>query len=334
MRENVIFLQSSIRTKDPKSSVRTYLNDNISVKPKALNEVFQVRQSIEASWKQVKKIGNETDLTLVDLDGLLPSATITVVSITASTTSGKRLPEQVLQNTIDACDRSLALDSSRKRVLEFLEARMEHIAPNVSAIVGSAVAAKLMVTAGGLSPLANLPSCTVRLLGAKKTNLAGFSTATTSQFRVGYIEQVDIFQSTPPSLRMRACRLLAGKSILAARIDSVRGHRTGNRGRALCDMIHKAIEKWQEPPPAKRPKPKPLLVPDCKSQTRRGGRRLRRMKQRYAITDMRKMANRIQFGVAEETYLGDGLGEGYGMLGQALRVSVAKSKHAAKFAKK
>ncbi|KAF7151802.1 hypothetical protein RHSIM_Rhsim02G0180300 [Rhododendron simsii] len=67
---------------------------------------------------------------------------------------------------------------------------------------------------------------------------------------------------------------------------------------------------WQEPPPAKRPKP--LLVPDCKPKKKRGGRRrLRRMKQRYAITDMRKMANRIQFGVAEETYLGDGLGEGY-----------------------
>ncbi|KAE9463980.1 hypothetical protein C3L33_04169, partial [Rhododendron williamsianum] len=139
--------------------------------------------------------------------------------------------------------------------------------------------------------------------------------------------------STPPSLRMRACRLLAGKSILAARIDSVNGHPTGNKGRALRDKIHKTIEKWQEPPPAKRPKP--LLVPDdCKPKKKRGGRRLRRMKQRYAITDMRKMAGRIQFGVAEETYLGDGLGEGYGMLGQALRVSVAKSKLAAKLAKK
>ncbi|KAG5522696.1 hypothetical protein RHGRI_034738 [Rhododendron griersonianum] len=292
------------------SIVHNFIRDNYRSKFPELQSL--VYHPIDYA-RLVKKIGNETDLTLVDLDGLLPSATIMVVSITASTTSGKRLPEQVLQNTIDACDRSLALDSSRKKVLDFLETRMEHIAPNLSAIVGSAVAAKLMVTAGGLSPLANLPSCTVRLLGAKKTNLAGFSTVTTSQFRVGYIEQTHIFQSTPPSLRMLACRLLAGKSILAARIDSVSGHPTGNKGRALRDKILKTIEKWQEPPPAKRPKP--LLVPDCKPKKRRGGRRLRRMKQRYAITDMRKMANRIQFGVAEETYLGDGLGEGYGMLG-------------------
>ena len=45
----------------------------------------------------VKAIGNEVDLTMVDLDGVLPSATIMVVSVTASTTSGTPLPEEALQ---------------------------------------------------------------------------------------------------------------------------------------------------------------------------------------------------------------------------------------------
>lgn len=152
----------------------------------------------------VKKIGNEMDLTLVDLEGILPSAIIMVVSVTASTTSGKPLPEDVLQKAIDACDRALALDSAKKKVLDFVESRMGYISPNLSAIVGSAVAAKLMGTAGGLSSLAKMPACNVQLLGAKKKTLAGFSTAT-STLRVGFLEQTEIFQSTPPSLRMRAC---------------------------------------------------------------------------------------------------------------------------------
>ncbi|TKY63137.1 U4/U6 small nuclear ribonucleoprotein Prp31 [Spatholobus suberectus] len=283
----------------------------------------------------VKKIGNEVDLTLVDLEGLLPSAIIMVVSVTASTTTGKPLPEEVLSKTVEACDRALDLDSAKKKVLDFVESRMGYIAPNLSAIVGSAVAAKLMGTAGGLAALAKMPACNVQLLGAKKKNLAGFSTAT-SQFRVGYLEQTEIFQTTPPSLRMRACRLLAAKSTLAARVDSIRGDPSGNTGRAFKDEIHKKIEKWQEPPPAKQPKPLP--VPDSEPKKKRGGRRLRKMKERYAITDMRKLANRMQFGVPEESSLGDGLGEGYGMLGQAgsgkLRVSVGQSKLAAKVAKK
>ncbi|XP_021900401.1 U4/U6 small nuclear ribonucleoprotein Prp31 homolog isoform X2 [Carica papaya] len=283
----------------------------------------------------VKKIGNEMDLTLVDLEGLLPSAIIMVVSVTASTTSGKPLPDDVLQKTAEACDRALDLDSAKKKVLDFVESRMGYIAPNLSAIVGSAVAAKLMGTAGGLSALAKIPACNVQLLGNKKRNLAGFSTAT-SQFRVGYLEQTEIFQSTPPALRMRACRLLAAKSTLAARVDSTRGDPSGSTGRALREEIRKKIEKWQEPPPAKQPKPLP--VPDSEPKKKRGGRRLRKMKERYAITDMRKLANRMQFGVPEESSLGDGLGEGYGMLGQAgsnkLRVSRVQSKLSAKVAKK
>ncbi|KNA25411.1 hypothetical protein SOVF_006860 [Spinacia oleracea] len=283
----------------------------------------------------VKKIGNEIDLTLVDLEGLLPSAIIMVVSVTASTTSGKPLPEEVLQKTVEACDRAIELDSARKKVLDFVESRMVYIAPNISAIVGSAVAAKLMGTAGGLSSLAKMPACNVQLLGAKRKNTAGFSTAT-SQFRVGYIEQTEIFQSTPPPLRMRACRLLAAKTTLAARVDSTRGDLTGKTGRTLREDIRKKIEKWQEPPPPKIPKPLP--VPDSEPKKKRGGRRLRKMKERYAVTDMRKLANRMQFGVPEESSLGDGLGEGYGMLGQAgsgkLRMSAGPSKLAAKVAKK
>ncbi|NIG84232.1 hypothetical protein [Lacticaseibacillus casei] len=71
-------------------------------------------------------------------------------------------------------------------------------------------------TAGGLGALAKMPACNVQLLGAKRKNLAGFSSAT-SQFRVGYLEQTEVFQSTPPALRTRACsraEMVVGRSDL------------------------------------------------------------------------------------------------------------------------
>jgi hypothetical protein len=45
------------------------------------------------------------------------------------------------------------------------------------------------------------------------------------------------------------------------------------------------IAKWQEPPPAKQIKPLP--APDAEVKKRRGGRRLRKMKERYGLTDVR-----------------------------------------------
>ncbi|CAN0892906.1 U4/U6 small nuclear ribonucleoprotein Prp31 homolog [Linum grandiflorum] len=279
----------------------------------------------------VKRIGNEIDLTPVDLEGLLPSVSIMVVSMTASTTSGKPLPVDVVQKTTAACDQALILDSAKKMVLDFVESRMGYSAPNVSAIVGSAVAAKIIGAAGGLAALTRMPS----FLGAKKKNLAGFSGAT-SQFRVGYFEQTEIFQNTTPSLRNHACKLLADQLMLAVRVDSGRGDPSGNYGRTLREQISKKIEKWQEPLPAKQPKPLP--VPDSEPKKKRGGQRQRKRKERYAVTDMRKLSNRMQFGIPEESSLGDGLGVGYGLLGQAgsgkLRVAASQNKLAAKVAKK
>jgi len=142
--------------------VHNFIRDNYRLKFPELESL--VHHPIDYA-RVVKKIGNEMDLTVVDLEGLLPSAIIMVVSVTASTTSGKPLPEENLKKTVDICDQALALDLAKKKVLDFVESRVGHIAPNLSAIVGTEVAVKLMGTAGGLSALAKMPACNVQVLG-------------------------------------------------------------------------------------------------------------------------------------------------------------------------
>ncbi|OIT07606.1 hypothetical protein A4A49_07080 [Nicotiana attenuata] len=83
---------------------------------------------------------------------------------------------------------------------------------------------------------------------------------------------------------------LADKSMLAARIDSNRGKPTGEYGKSLKEEILKKIEKSQERPPARLPKS--LSVPkDTKPKNKRGGGRDRKRKERYEMTDSRKLAN-------------------------------------------
>ena len=47
------------------------------------------------------------------------------------------------------------------------------------------------------------------------------------------------------------------------------------------------MAKWQEPPPAKQTRVLP--VPDMEPKKRRGGRRARKYKERYGLTDTRKV---------------------------------------------
>lgn len=70
----------------------------------------------------------------------------------------------ILRETKAASNRAVFLDSLKNKVLEFLEISMEFIAPNISAIVGSSIAAKLIGTAGGIAELAKMPSCDLQRL--------------------------------------------------------------------------------------------------------------------------------------------------------------------------
>eukprot|EP00741_Cyanophora_paradoxa_P007337 tig00001107_g7097.t1 len=258
----------------------------------------------------VRTIGNEMDMTLIDLTGILPSATIMVVSVTGSTTSGTPLDDAQLANVMQGCTEILELDACKKKIIDYVESRMSFIAPNVSAIVGSSIAAKIVAAAGGLVALSKIPGCNVQVLGKRKKNLAGMSTASALP-HAGFIYTADIVQNTPPSLRVKAQRVIAAKLTLAARIDSFHEAPDGSVGKKFLADITKRLEKLQEPPPPRAPKPLP--APDSKPRTKRAGKRVRRMKERYVMSEVRKAANRIAFGKAEEEY--QATGRGFGLLG-------------------
>lgn len=49
------------------------------------------------------------------------------------------------------------------QILQFVESKMTKVAPNLSAVVGSEIAAKLMGVAGGLLALSRMPACNVQV---------------------------------------------------------------------------------------------------------------------------------------------------------------------------
>ncbi|KAF6141702.1 hypothetical protein GIB67_027880 [Kingdonia uniflora] len=212
---------------------------------------------------------------------------------------------------------------------------MVYTAPNLSAIVGSAVAAKLLGSAGGLSEFVKMHDDTVRYLGTKSTNLAGFSRAS-SQRDVGYLGETEMYQSTHPYFKKYVLKKLASRAVFAGRIDWLKKDLTGETGRTYREEIFNKIVKRQEPPPAKQPKSLPVSYSNTKKN--RGGRRYRKRKERYSTTIKCKLVNHMQFGIQEESSLGGGLGFGYGMLGQdgngKLRFSANQNKLSAKFTKK
>lgn len=100
------------------------------------------------------------------------------------------------------------------KMLAFVESQMNTVAPNVSAIVGTTIAAKLIGAAGGLDKLAELPSTVVQILGSKKKTLGGMST-TSQVMHAGVMKDADIIENTPPAFRSKILRLVRGRAIYA-----------------------------------------------------------------------------------------------------------------------
>jgi len=262
-----------------------------------------------------KELGNQLENVKNNekLLGYLTQATVMVVSVTASTTQGKHLSKEELDTVASACDMAMELHESKTKIFEYVESRMAFIAPNVSAILGAAIAAKLMGAAGGLTKLSKMPSNTIALLGQSKDRRSGFSTATQLP-HTGMVYFSSLVQDTPPDLRRKVSRIVAAKVTLAARVDSFHQSTDGGVGVAFREEIARRVDKLQEAPSSKavRTLPVPLDAPKKK----RGGRRVRQMKERYAVTELRKQANRMTFGELEEDLYQNDLGYTRGNIGK------------------
>ncbi|KAI8824096.1 uncharacterized protein EV422DRAFT_306275 [Fimicolochytrium jonesii] len=265
--------------------------------------------------RTVKLIGNELDLTQIgDLKSILPQATVMVVTVTATTTNGQPLSEDALQRVLRACDTLLALDAAKQRILEYVESRMSFIAPNLSALIGSNIAAKLMGLSGGLKHLSAIPASNIIVLGKQMKMNTGMSSVT-QQKHQGIVYTTDLVANAPQEFRRQAARILSAKLVLMARVDQAGACADGSMGRDMRDEVQKKIEVVSQPPPGKNIKALP--IPDEGPKKRRAGKRFRKAKDRMAQTELSKAANRMQFGVAEdEVGFSTGMTKGLGVIGQ------------------
>ncbi len=290
--------------------IHKYVRDNYY---KRFPELESLVQNPVDYVKTVRELGNTIDKTKgsAKLAEILNPATIMVVSVTASTTQGTELPSDELERVVEACDMAVALTKYKADIFAYVESRMTFIAPNLSIIVGASTAAKLMGAAGGLTGLSKMPASNVLLLGAQKKTLSGFS-STSIIPHTGFIYYSDVVQKLPPEMRKKAARLVSSKSTLAARVDAFHESQDGRIGDKLLGEIEGKLDKWQEPPPVKTIKPLPAPIEPARKK--RGGRRYRKMKERLGMTEMRKQANRMNFGEIEDDAYQDDLGFSLGNL--------------------
>lgn len=256
----------------------------------------ELEQLVADPWPYmhaVQTLGNAADLTKVPLQGVLTPAVIMTVSMTASATRGRVLADDEWARVQSGCDAAKELKDARDKVrpprppcrsrstltssptphqiFAYVESRMNILAPNLSTIVGTSTAAKLLGVAGGLTAFAKTPACNVHLFGAAKRSASTGLGARAQLRHTGFIFQSPVIQGCPPEIRLKAQRTVGAKCTLAARIDLERAARDGSYGAQLRTKIDGHLRRLAEPAPLKVTKALPR--PDEAPKKRRGGKR-------------------------------------------------------------
>ena len=142
----------------------------------------------------------------------------------------------------------LSLNSYIEELERYLDDLMEKTAPNLRAIVGSLIGAKLISKAGGLKKLAYMPASRIQLLGAEKA-LYRFLRTGEKRPKHGLIFQWNQIRSAKPYQRGKIARVVAGKLGLSAKVDFFSGEFIGDRlSREIEEKIKEIEEKYPNPP--------------------------------------------------------------------------------------
>ncbi|KAF2869122.1 pre-rRNA processing nucleolar protein-like protein Sik1 [Massariosphaeria phaeospora] len=196
--------------------------------------------------KLVLKIGNKARLTDDDLHDLAAvldddEGAAQAVIKAARTSMGRDLSEADMEIVMSFAKRTASLAAYRKHLTGYLSSRMNSVAPNLQALIGDTVGARLISKAGSLTNLAKYPASTVQILGAEKALFRALKTKGNTP-KYGLIYHSSFIGRTGAKSKGRISRFLANKCSIASRIDNFSDAPTSKFGEALRRQVDERIE--------------------------------------------------------------------------------------------
>ncbi|MGI0057824.1 MAG: NOP5/NOP56 family protein [Nitrosarchaeum sp.] len=147
-----------------------------------------------------------------------PDSKAEMISLLASKSRGGDISDINLAIVQSIAKQILDFHDLRKKLEDHVESEMEIIAPNLSAILGAAVGARILGRAGSLRKLASMPASTVQVIGAEKALFRSLKTGAQPP-KHGLLFQHAMVHAAPRWQRGKIARAIAAKAVIAARVD-------------------------------------------------------------------------------------------------------------------
>jgi nucleolar protein 58 len=192
-------------------------------------ELAKILVDSVAFARTINAIGFRTNTAQTDLTGILPEELIVEIKSAAEISMGTEISDEDLDNIKCLADQVISISEYRAELYEYLKNRMMAIAPNLTAMVGELVGARLIARAGSLMSLAKYPASTVQVLGAEKALFRAIKTKHDTP-KYGLIYHASLVGQAGPKLKGKISRVLAARTALSVRVDALSEDTTAEVG--------------------------------------------------------------------------------------------------------
>ena len=163
----------------------------------------------------------------------------------ARVSMGQDISEHDMENVMAFAKRTVDLANYRRTLGNYLTAKMGVVAPNVAALIGETVGARLISHAGSLTNLAKYPASTIQILGAEKALFRALKTKGNTP-KYGLIYHSSFIGKAATKNKGRISRFLANKTSVASRIDCFNPYPTRSYGEGMRAQVEERLRFYSE----------------------------------------------------------------------------------------
>eukprot|EP01069_Polyplicarium_translucidae_P009925 Polyplicarium_translucidae@DN3347_c0_g1_i10.p3 len=153
---------------------------------------------------------------------------------------GQEIAPSDMQNISNFATEVIKVSEQRKRLAQYLNERLATVCPNLQALLGDILAARLIAHAGSLSNLAKYPSSTIQILGAEKALFHALKNRTNTP-KYGLLFASTFISRAGAKDKGKISRSLANKSSIASRMDAFSAHPTDAFGSMLRAQLEERL---------------------------------------------------------------------------------------------
>ena len=214
-------------------------------------ELSNIVDDHELYLRIVPDFGDKKSLDKEKLSAIVPNSKVSKIYQLSESSMGAEFIETDINAVRLISKRCLELYNTRKEMEEYIDEIVSVVAPNIQALVGSTLGARLIAAVGSLKSLAAKPSSTIQILGAEKALFRSLKTKSKPP-KHGFIFQHPQIRQAPWWQRGKISRALAGKLSIAARIDVYSGDYIGDKLKMEFEQRVKEIKEKYPKPSSKR----------------------------------------------------------------------------------